>query len=352
MSEEAMSPSQMDGLLRAMKQRGSSQPTAAAALNSPAALPDLLAREAQGDSSDPDARSGDGAVTAYDFKRPARIGQLQRQTLQAMHQPIGRQFAATVAGMLRTLVDVNLVSVDQMPYGDFVFGLDNPSCFSILQPSPLPGSWALDISPSLSYAVVDRMLGGEAEPGQLIRRPLTEIENRLVGRLVDAFLQQVADAWRNLVALELSVKQVESNPQLVQLIAPNEPVVVVRFETAVASNRGLISLCIPLLSIERFNSQLAQVDFVGYDAPQPTEETRRVISEQVDVAPVNLAVTLARLKIRTADLLDLQVGDVITTDQEVSAPLELTVQGVPKFTARPGAYRGKKAVRIDGVIEP
>jgi flagellar motor switch protein FliM len=51
------------------------------------------------------------------------------------------------------------------------------------------------------------------------------------------------------------------------------------------------------------------------------------------------------------DRLDLAVGDVITTEQDVSAPLELSVQGVPKFRARPGAFRGKKAVSIEGLIE-
>ncbi len=347
---ENMSQSQVEGLLRAMEQ--------GAATGVAGGKPDGRKAEVAGK---PDGAIVNGGrrvppidrVTPYDFKRPERVGKEQMRAMHSLHEPISRNFGAMVSGMLRTMVEVKMVSVDQMTYSEFAFSLDNPSCFNILTPAPLDGNWILDIAPALSYAVIDRMLGGDAEPGQTtIRRPLTEIENRLVGRLVDAFLVQVRDAWRNIITLDLVVDKVESNPQLVQIIPPNEVVIVACFEFTMARNRGMINLCIPYNSIEKFNSQLSKNGFVGYGKTKPTETTRRMISENVDIAPVDLVVTLARSKIRTADLLDLQVGDVITTEQDVSAPLELSVQGVPKFAARPGAYRGKKAVQIDGLIAP
>ena len=66
---------------------------------------------------------------------------------------------------------------------------------------------------------------------------------------------------------------------------------------------------------------------------------------------MDVVVTLARSKIRTGDLLDLSVGDIITTEQEVKAPLELAVQNVPKYNATAGAFKGKKAVQIKSTIE-
>jgi flagellar motor switch protein FliM len=354
MSEDTMSQSQVESLLRAMEQGGkpvipvtpgsaSNPPSSPASRSSSSVAPAAVNTMRRGSTKE--------RVTPYDFKRPERVGKEQMRAMHSLHESIARNFGAVVSGMLRTMVEVKLLSVDQMTYSEFVFSLDNPSCFNIMTVQPLEGNWILDIAPALSYAVIDRMLGGDADAGPMIRRPLTEIENRLVGRLVNAFLVQLHDAWRNVVNLEIEIERVESNPQLVQIVPPNEVVILVCFEVTLGKNRGMINLCIPFNTVERFNSQLSNNGWVGYGKTKPTEATRQTISSNVDVAAVDLVVTLARSKIRTADLLDLNVGDVITTEQDVSAPLELSVQGVPKFSARPGAYRGKKAVRIDGLID-
>ena len=91
--------------------------------------------------------------------------------------------------------------------------------------------------------------------------------------------------------------------------------------------------------------------WVGYGKGTPTDETKGKITSSMDRAPVDVVVTLARSKIRTGDLLDLSVGDIITTEKEVTSPLELSVQNVPKYNASAGAFKGKKAVQIKSVIE-
>ena len=90
---------------------------------------------------------------------------------------------------------------------------------------------------------------------------------------------------------------------------------------------------------------------MGYGKAAPTPETKSKITSSVDQAPVDVVVTLARSKIRTCDLLDLSVGDIITTEKEIKAPLELAVQNVPKYNATAGAFKGKKAVQIKSMIE-
>ncbi len=346
MADETLSQSQVEGLLKAME-TGQASPESVAV--DPAAAND----DAKNRSSSPLPRRTPVAerVTPYDFKRPERVGKEQMRAMHSLHETIARNFGAIVSGMLRTMVEVKLLSVDQMTYSEFVFSLDNPSCFNVIKAEPLEGNWILDISPALSYAVIDRMLGGDPEPGNTIRRPLTEIETRLIGRLVKAFLIQLHDAWENIVPLELSIASVESNPQLVQIVPPNEVVILVCFEVTLGRNRGMINLCIPFNTIERFNSQLSNNGWVGYSRTKPTDETRATIGRNVDTAAVEIVVTLAKSKIRTGDLLDLAIGDLITTEKDVAQPLELSVQGIPKFSARPGAFRGKKAVRIDGIIQ-
>jgi flagellar motor switch protein FliM len=344
MSDESLSQNQVENLLKAMENvEGGSGPPKAPKFSDEES-PDQ--KRGSGQSSNQSAR-----VTAYDFKRPERVGKDQMRAMQSLHEGLARNFGASISGMLRTMIEVKLLSVDQLTYSEFIFSLDNPSCFNVLKPEPLDGNWILDIAPSLSYAIIDRMLGGEPNPNDTIRRPLTEIENRLIGRVVEQFLTQLTTAWENIVDLELTVDSVESNPQLVQIVPPNEVVILVGFEVLLGKNRGMLNLCIPFNTIENYNSKLSRNGWVGYGKGKPTDQTRGKITGSVDAAPVDIVVTLARSKIRTSDLLDLSVGDVITTEKEVQQPLELSIQDVPKFQTRAGAFKGKKAVQIESVIE-
>ena len=344
MSDESLSQNQVESLLKAMETVEGGAPKPQAPKFSTESSPTAGATTSN-------AMGGNARITAYDFKRPERVGKDQMRAMHSLHESLARIFGASVSGMLRTMIEVKLLSVDQLTYSEFVFSLDNPSCFNVLKPEPLNGNWILDIAPTLSYAVIDRMLGGDPSPNDTIRRPLTEIENRLIGRVVELFLTQLKSAWENIVELELSVESVESNPQLVQIVPPNEVVILVGFEVLLGKNRGMLNLCIPFNTIENYNSKLSRNGWVGYGKGTPTAETRGKITRNVDSAPVDIVVTLARSKIRTIDLLELSVGDIITTEKEVNDPLELAVQDVPKFHAKAGAFKGKKAVRIESTIE-
>lgn len=339
-NQEVSNQDDIDSLLAA------SQPAAAKADASPVPRVKTPAGKPYSPGVPPGAR-----VAAYDFKRPERVGKDQMRAMQSLHESIARSFGASISGLLRTMLEVKLLSVDQLTYSEFVFSLDNPSCFNIIQPAPLEGHWVLDIAPSLAYAIIDRMLGGEPVPGETIRRPLTEIETRLMCRVVDLFLEQIIPAWENIVPLKPVIEATESNPQLAQIVPPNEVAILIGFEVLLGKNRGMMNLCIPFNTIEKYNSKLSRNGWVGYSKTAPTERSRRQIADSIDTAPVDVVVTLARSRIKTSDLLDLAVGDVITTEQDAGHPLEVAIQNVPKFHASAGAYKGKKAVQIQNMIE-
>src|SRR6187549_3148485 len=129
-------------------------------------------------------------VTIYDFKRPERVGKEQMRSLQTMHEGFGRNFGAALSALLRTMVEVKLTSVDQLTYSEFVFSLENPTCFNLISAQPLEGQLILDINLSLLFPIIDRLLGGGSDSATVVRRPLTEIELRLVGRITDLFCNE------------------------------------------------------------------------------------------------------------------------------------------------------------------
>jgi len=289
-------------------------------------------------------------VAPYDFKRPERVGKEQIRALQTLHEGFGRNFAAGLSAMLRSMIEVKLAGVDQLTFSEFIFSLENPTCFNLLTAEPLEGNLILEISPSILYPIIDRLLGGGREGGPLARRPLTEIELRLVSRINDLFLRELRKAWSNVLELDPKVDRVESNPQLVQIVPPNEVVVLISFDVALGEVRGMVNLCIPYNSIERISGKLSANSWVAYGRREATPESIARITRNLRSAMVELKVRLAQTRITTGELIGLRVGDVITTEKDVRNPLLVTVEDIPKFRAAPGAYKARKAIRIEEII--
>ena len=332
MSEEVLSQEEVESLLSAMDPNVGRAMTAARAA-SPAGGTRMREK-----------------VTPYDFRRPERVGKEQMRALQSLHEGFSRNYSAALSALLRTIVEVKLTSVDQLTYSEFIFSLENPTCFNLLRAEPLEGHLILDINPSILFPIINRLLGGGKEGNNPTRRPLTEIELRLVGRITTLFLAEMRHAWENVLQLTLSVERVESNPQLVQLVPPNEVVVLISFEITLGDARGMINLCIPYNSIERIGSKLSSNGWATYGKTGATDATRLQIARQLDQSTVELVVTLAETTIKTADLVGLRVGDIIATDKDVKTPLDVDVQGVTKYHATAGAFKGRKAVQIDAPV--
>ncbi len=333
MSEDVLSQAEVESLLSALE------------TNKPAAPP-------PSSQSGGAPRRGREKVTPYDFKRPERVGKEQMRALQTLHEGFGRNFSAAMSALLRSIVEVKLTSVDQLTYSEFVFSLENPTCFNLLEAQPLEGHLILDISPSVLYPIIDRLLGGGREPTQVQRRPLTEIELRLVSRITSLFLDELRHAWENVLALDLKVVRVESNPHLVQIVPPNEVVVLISFELTLGDVRGMMNLCIPYNAIERISSKLTANSWISYGRGTGSPESRMRLENNLQGSLVEMVVELARTKITARDLIGLRVGDVITTEKDVQLPAMVYVEGVPKFRARVGALKGHKAICVEEVLDP
>ncbi|MHC4402203.1 MAG: flagellar motor switch protein FliM [Planctomycetota bacterium] len=339
MSGDVLSQTEVEGLLSAM------------AGTEPEPAPVEAAPPAADQSPDrPMSARSREKTTPYDFKRPERVGKEQIRALQTLHEGFGRNFAAGLSAMLRSMVEVKLAGVDQLTFSEFIFSLENPTCFNLLTADPLEGSLILEINPSILYPIIDRLLGGGRKSGPLQRRPLTEIELRLVARINDIFLRELREAWKNVLDLKLNVERVESNPQLVQIVPPNEVVVLISFDVALGEIRGMVNLCIPYNAIERISGKLSADSWVAYGHHETTPETVEQIRESLRGAVVELKVRLAQTRITAGELIGLRVGDVITTRKDIHSPMLVTVQGVPKYRASPGAYKGYKAIRIEEVV--
>ena len=288
-----------------------------------------------------------GHISVYDFKRPERVSKDQIRSLHSLHEGFSREFGATISGLLRSIIEVKLIGVDQLTYSEFVFSLENPTCFNLLESQGLEGHMILDLNPTILFPIVDRLLGGGRDTSRNIpHRPLTDIELRLVSRITESALRSLENTWRNICELDLRVVQVESNPQLIQIVPPNEVVVLVSFEITMGDNRGIMNLCIPFNTIESLSGKLSTDTWSAYRKRSSDIRQRLNVEAGMSQASVELTVKLARTKLTTQDLLSLSVGDVIVTDTDRGAGVEVLVESQSLFRGAPGILKGHKAVRI------
>lgn len=316
----------------------------------------LLAALDPGAQSATDRRQDDPTkqISVYDFKRPERVSKEQMRAFQALHEGFSREFGAALSGMLRTIVEVKLISVDQLTYSEFVYSLENPTCFNLMKADALDGHIILDLNPSIIFPIVDRLLGGGKEHAQNFpRRPLTEIELRLVSRITDLTIEGLKKAWSNLCNLQLRVTQVESNPQLVQIVPPNEVIVLISFELTMGEMRGIMNLCIPFNTIEPLTGKLSSNTWSTYTKKQPDPLQIVNLETGVGSASVEMVVCLAETRLSVTDLRGLAVGDVIMTEKGKDEGMDVFIEGAPKFRGFPGLFKRHKAIRIaDPIVRP
>lgn len=285
-------------------------------------------------------------VQLYDFKRPERVSKDQMRALEALHEGFGRNFGAALSGYLRTIIEVSVAHIEQLTYSEFIHSLPNPTCFNLLKSEQLDGQLCLEISPLIIYPIIDRLLGGSNADLFIPQRPLTQIEQRLVQRITDRATHHLSEAWTNLTPLTFTVHDFESNPQLVQIVPPNETVVVIGFELKMGDRAGTMSLCIPYNVIEPIMGVLAAQNWFSYQRKGGQEDHLRRLTRNVSGASVEVRALLARTTIKMNDLLGLQVGDVITTDKLCARDVLIQVEEKNKFFAHVGQLRGNKAIRI------
>ena len=285
-------------------------------------------------------------VQVYDFKRPERVSKDQMRALEALHEGFGRNFGAALSGYLRTIIEVSVAHIEQLTYSEFIHSLPNPTCFNLLKAEQLDGQLCLEISPLIIYPIIDRLLGGSNADLFIPQRPLTQIEQRLVQRITDRATHHLSEAWSNLTPVTFTVHDFESNPQLVQIVPPNETVVVIGFELKMGNRAGTMSLCIPYNVIEPIMGVLAAQNWFSYQRKGGQEDHVRRLTKNVNNAPVEVRAFLAQTTIRMNDLLSLQAGDVITTEKAYHRDVLIQVEGKNKFLAQIGQFRGGRAIRI------
>lgn len=306
--------------------------------------------EGQVDAEEIKVSKAQKRIRVYDFKRPNKFSKDQIHSLQNIHDNFCRALTTYFSAHLHSVIETHVLSMEQITYDEFIRSLPNPTVLGIFSLGPLEGTLLLEVSPSLAFTIIDRILGGLGQ-GTEKNRDLTEIERTIIERRLAQMVDMFGESWAEVYAVSPQFIALETNPQFTQIIAPNEMVMLVTLEISVAETVGMINVCLPYLVLEPILDKLSTFFLFSTQAKVSSEEQVEAIRRKIEWAKVDMNALLGQTEIAVRDLLDLAPGDVIPLNQGVQNPLPIFVGNFMKFRGVPGLSGEHLAVKLTEIVE-
>jgi len=284
-------------------------------------------------------------VRDYNFKIPNKFAKDHTRTLQIMHENFSRLLQTYLSGYLRALVQIEVISVDQLTYNEFTNSMPNPSVLGIVEFAPLTGSIIVEMTPTISFAMIERILGGAGHAFERVRG-FTEIELSLLEKIIGQIINFFKDPWKNVIELRPRLKKIETNPQFAQILSPNETVALITLNTKIGNIEGMIHICIPHLVIEPVIPKLSTKFWFSGITKEITGSDLKIIEKKIQSTLLPIRVVLGDSEITVRDFLELGAGDVIQLNTSVNDDLKIYVGNLKKFSGKPGLKKNKVSVKI------
>ena len=288
-------------------------------------------------------------ATLYDFKRPNRVSKEQLRAFRGVHDKMARSLASQISSIMRSIVEIQLHSVDQMTYGEFLMSLPNPTSFNVFSVKPLEGSGVIEINPTIAFPMLDRLLGGKGEPFDASRE-FSDIELSLFETILRVMMSTLKEAWGPVMEVYPNIESKESSPNVVQIVAQNEIVVMVVMEIIIGHSSGMMNICYPVIALEPILPKLASRDLMLNETSSKKSRNTE-LQVLLGGAKVNVEANLGGVELTMRDILDLQVGDAIRLSAAADDIVTVSVDGKERFRGEIGLRRFRKSIQITEIID-
>lgn len=288
-----------------------------------------------------------GGIRDYDIASQERIVRGRMPTMEIINERFARNIRIGLFNLIRKSPEISVGAIKVQKYSAFLREIVVPTNFNIVAVKPLRGSGLIVCDPTLVFAVIDSLFGGNGKFHTRIEgRDFSPTEQRIINRLVEVIRDEYKKAWHGIYPLELDYQRSEMQPQFANVATPSEIVVTTSFTLEVGDNSGTIHFCIPYATLEPIRDVLystVQGDSVGTD-----RRWVKLLTHQIQAAEVELCVELGHAPATVEQLLALKAGDFIELD--LSPLVEAKVDGVPVFDCHYGTSNGKYAIKIEQML--
>ena len=287
----------------------------------------------------------------YNFRRPDKFSKDNLRALRDIHREFSKAVSLVLSGYLRMRVEIEIVSVDQLTYEEFVRSMPSPISVGVFEFEPLSGQILLGISFEVISCIVNRMLGGVGNI-EAQTRELTDIEKALAKKIINIIIKSLEDSWNAIIPVTGKFISLDDNYQSIQVATAGEIVALLTFEVQISGKHfGLFSLCFPYPVLETVLGHLSTQHIFQTKGLVASNDERLKMISKLNTSNVDLRVQFGQCNITLDDFLQLSEGDIIKLDNKVSDDLIVKVNGEKKFFARPGTMKDKICVKITDVYD-
>ena len=287
----------------------------------------------------------------YNFRRPDKFAKDTLRAMQDIHREFSKQISMLLTGYLRMKVNVDVVSVDQLTYDEFVNSMPPSMSVGIFEFNPLPGQILFGITYEVLSCIVDRMLGGKGDATSQYKE-LTDVETSLTKKIIDIIVRTLNDSWTSIIPVEYSIVGLDNGFQSVQVAAPGEIVALLTFEIQVNEKTfGLASLCFPYPVLETVIPHLTSQHIFQTKGIVATSEERQRMIHKLNPSMMEIRALFGTCEITLEEFMKLSVGDILKLDDTVDQDLIVKINGVKKFFARPGLLKNNVCVKITDIYD-
>ncbi|MFZ7131513.1 MAG: flagellar motor switch protein FliM [Eubacteriales bacterium] len=292
-------------------------------------------------------------IRSYDFRRPIKLSKEYINTLYMIFENFAKISANYLSTQIRTNVYMSVGAVEQISFDEFIHSIPNPTMLTVFHTEPLNGNQMIEINPQLSLQIIDMMCGGTGNGNMnhvQKKDKFTDIELGIMEEIVSTLLKSFQTAWSEIIALKTEIDFIDTNPQQVQNMSPNEPVILISFTVEVSKHKSFVNICIPYVSFENITDKLSIRSW--FDTGKEIDKKYRdIIANRILLSDVNLKVELGHSVLTVDDFLQLDLGDILQLDLKTTEPLKMFVEDKLHFLVKPGEVDHKLAVQVLQYVE-
>jgi len=289
-------------------------------------------------------------VRVYDFRTANKFSKEQIRTLYTISDNFATVLSTRLTGILRTLCEVTVVSVEEQLFGEFNNSIPLPALISVVKAQPLTGSMIFQVSSSVVYGIISCLFGGSADYTD-DSKPFSEIDLAVMQNVLPQCLKILEDSWEKVAKLRFALDRIETSPQFTQIAASNEPTVIITFNVKIDSIEDMMSICLPHFLIQPLSKQLNSMTVAMSESGNVAKRKEPLLEAQVLETNVHLRARLNTSSITIHELLNIQLGDILCTNHRIDDFILLDVEHIPKFKAVLGMSEDKRVVQIAKIIK-
>jgi flagellar motor switch protein FliM len=193
-------------------------------------------------------------------------------------------------------------------------------------------SWWIQFDTSYVSAMLDLMFGAKSVDWKPLDRAVTTVEGELLQAVVDEITTVLADTWRPVCPVELSLNQwlhelneIESEFQDIL----STEIIQCRWEVSIAQCQAVINLALPASFVKAWEKRLTQFHY-----------------DELEVLPDDQVRGTVMLTLDDVDPETIQVGAMISTGHASNTPLDMVFDSHDAIAVHLGCVSNHKAVEI------